>query len=202
MSHPKPMKGAKFLNFRCTDCENCCTETIVPITHHDVKRLVEGSNELAEYFVEFSGEDDFDDGGTGLAWIELEEGKRVMVLRKQGPTDCCYFLRNKRCSVYEHRPVTCRVYPFALRFTALGDVRSIAVMDAVACPYSLDGCLDLPTLVKDWNWDDKQDEEYHALIADFNKSKGSRKRADLLAFFGLSAQTLTPPKFPYTPENK
>lgn len=31
---------------------------------------------------------------------------------KSGPTDDCMFLKDKRCSVYEGRPVQCRTWPF------------------------------------------------------------------------------------------
>lgn len=42
-------------------------------------------------------------------YCELEDGIWKL---KNGPTEACQFLQNKRCSVYAARPMQCRTWPF------------------------------------------------------------------------------------------
>ena len=72
-------------------------------------------------------------GGYGHVWMTLEDRKRMagvlkMKLKdftktycelkdevyrlKDGVTEDCVFLKDKRCSVYEGRPTQCRTWPF------------------------------------------------------------------------------------------
>lgn len=76
----------------CTRCGNCCKAlTIVP-KPQDIRRLAEGL-ELDPY--QFK-----------IKYLKKDhEGDLVF---KQRP---CPFLKNNMCSVYEHRPDTCRSYP-------------------------------------------------------------------------------------------
>ena len=112
--------GEKFLKFRCTECGNCCSDTIVPITHEDVARMMKGTGLKAMDIATFYKSSDFDDGGEGLQFVNLDGGRRTLGLRKrfdkENDRDSCAFFKGDRCSVYEHRPVTCRVWPFTLRF--------------------------------------------------------------------------------------
>lgn len=76
----------------CTQCANCCKGlTIVPKST-DIKRLSDG---LGLHPYEFK-----------TKYLKKDhEGDLVF---KQRP---CPFLKQDRCSVYEHRPETCRSYP-------------------------------------------------------------------------------------------
>lgn len=76
----------------CTRCANCCKGlTIVP-KPTDIKRLSDGLGiEPFEFKQKYLKKD--------------HEGDLVF---KQRP---CPFLKSNRCSVYEHRPETCRSYP-------------------------------------------------------------------------------------------
>lgn len=79
-------------NIDCTKCGNCCKAlTIVPKSS-DIRRLSEGL--------------DLDPYQFKLKYLKKDhEGDLVF---KQRP---CPFLKNNMCSVYEHRPDTCRSYP-------------------------------------------------------------------------------------------
>ncbi|MCD6348741.1 MAG: YkgJ family cysteine cluster protein [Candidatus Korarchaeota archaeon] len=71
-----------------TGCHLCCLGTEMVLTESDIERL----ESLVYKREEFS---EFRDGFVRLRNID---GR-------------CYFLKDGRCSVYEHRPMGCRSYP-------------------------------------------------------------------------------------------
>ena len=182
--------GKKNLEFRCTGCGNCCTETIVPITHEDLKRLEAGTGLSAEELVDFHKPDDFEDGGEGLHVVELNVGKRIMGLRKR--TDrktkksACQFLRDNRCTVYAHRPVTCRLWPFTLGFWDDGEIRSLTINRSVDCEYALDGQVDLDKVKRDWDRDDRQDLRWRRKVEHWNKQIAPGTRRQFLDYLARS----------------
>ncbi len=69
-------------------CHLCCIETEMILTEDDARRL-ESLGYRREEFAEF----------------------RDGFLRLRNVDGRCFFLRDGRCSVYEHRPMGCRAYP-------------------------------------------------------------------------------------------
>ena len=69
-------------------CHLCCLETEMILTESDVKRLESLGYDRKE-FSEFRD---------GFLRIKNIDGK-------------CYFLKDGKCSIYEHRPLGCRAYP-------------------------------------------------------------------------------------------
>lgn len=184
-SKPPSLKGSQFLRFRCTHCGNCCTDTIVPVTDADVLRLSRGTGLAAPEFCAFFGPSDFEHEEKELGWVNLEEGTRVMALAKQSEKDACVFFKDERCSVDQHRPTTCRVYPFLLRFDRQGKPRSLAINDAVECPFELDSRQKLAEIVGNWRLDDRQDEAYFAKVRAWNGAHPGGTRADFFRYLGL-----------------
>jgi len=76
---------------QCSDCGECCEGTEMPLSKEDIKRLEKLS---------FSREDFTVTGGDGLT-------------RLRNVGDCCYFYdpEEKKCQVYEDRPLGCFIYP-------------------------------------------------------------------------------------------
>ncbi|MBI3923420.1 MAG: YkgJ family cysteine cluster protein [Armatimonadetes bacterium] len=76
----------------CTACANCCRVLDVVVTDEDIGRLAKPLNisvpEFEALYVIVDAEND-----------KLLKGKP------------CPFLKDNRCSVYDHRPQTCRSYP-------------------------------------------------------------------------------------------
>lgn len=183
--------GQKYLGFRCTECGNCCSDTFVPITDLDVRRLMDGTGMKAEDIVTFFAPDDFEDKGEGLSFANLDGGRFTLGLQKRhdkaNGRDACKFFRDNRCSVYEHRPVTCRVWPFTLSFDATGRrVTRLSINPALPCPYELDGKNSLAQLTSNWNWDDKQDVHWSAKVAEWNRTHTKGSRREFLEFLGLA----------------
>lgn len=57
-----------------------------------------------------------DDVFTQYADADLLEGcLPIYLMNTVGPDHACIFLKDGRCSVYERRPYTCRIYPFSVQ---------------------------------------------------------------------------------------
>lgn len=46
--------------------------------------------------------------------VRLENSWHQLCLRNRGPEAGCVFLKDQRCSIYEHRPSACRTWPLDL----------------------------------------------------------------------------------------
>lgn len=182
--------GEKYLKFRCTECGNCCSDTIVPVTDEDVRRVMKGTGLKAADVATLYKKSDFDDGGEGLEFANLDGGRRTLGLRKRfdkgNGRDACRFFQGNRCSVYKDRPVTCRVWPFTLRFDASGRrLSSLAVNPALPCPYELDGANTASELVANWKWDDRQDADWTAKVRAWNRTHSAGTQTEFFAHLGL-----------------
>jgi Fe-S-cluster containining protein len=80
----------------CTQCANCCRNLHVYLVEDDAKRLADGLviplSEVETRYVDRDAAAEADEWG----------------VFRQRP---CAFLKGKLCSVYEHRPESCRIYP-------------------------------------------------------------------------------------------
>jgi len=106
----------------CTQCGNCCTVVIVPLTQDDLTRLAAGLGLTTEACqAQYLQPDEAD-------WRNDIQDPSGYVLPAP-----CPFLHDRRCAVYPHRPTACRAYPYLdqLDFRA----RTLAMLDRVAqCP--------------------------------------------------------------------
>jgi Fe-S-cluster containining protein len=80
----------------CTRCGNCCRSLDVYITPEDAQTLSEAVDVPVHAVM--------------TRYVDLDSARRVGEWGKlrQHP---CPFLRGSLCSVYAHRPQTCRTYP-------------------------------------------------------------------------------------------
>jgi Fe-S-cluster containining protein len=183
--------GEKYLRFRCTDCGNCCVDTIVPVTGQDVLRLMKGTRLPAEQIVAFFRGDEFDDGGDGLTFVELDVGARVMGLRRRFSVsreeDACRFYDGKKCTAYAHRPSTCRLWPLQPTLDEAGRITRLALNDTVDCRYDLEGQVDPERLVANWRRDERQDEQWTQKVDRWNRRHRGGARREFLKFVGLRA---------------
>lgn len=86
------------LHFKCTGCGKCCTGSpgYVYLSRFDLDRL-------ASHF-DLSPED------FAKKYTRLVEGQYAL-LDRPGSYDCI-FLSDKKCNVYESRPIQCRTFPW------------------------------------------------------------------------------------------
>ena len=80
----------------CTQCANCCRGLDVYLTPTDVERLAAGLDQMPQKV-----ENEFVDHA------RAEQVGEWGMLRRSP----CVFLNQKLCTVYEHRPESCRAYP-------------------------------------------------------------------------------------------
>ncbi|WP_457742489.1 YkgJ family cysteine cluster protein [Thermococcus sp.] len=108
--------------FKCIEnCGRCCYELEIPLRDEDVAKIEElGYNawEFVDYEKLFYRGDKF----LGYA------------IKKRPFDDACVFLdpETKRCKIYSHRPLACRLYPFV--FIKNGRKMEIYVKEDAFCP--------------------------------------------------------------------
>lgn len=147
------------------------------------------TGESASSLVEWLAPDEVDMTGEPGSFVELAEGRRLMILARR--SGACRFLdAENRCSVHAVRPLDCRLFPFAPRVDAQGRLRRLRVLPLDDCDYALDGSNDAQTIVVDDRARWAALAEYQSLVARFNRRARTRKRlgkrmgsaADFLAF--------------------
>ena len=203
--HKLPVLGVGHLEFRCNGCGACCKALRVCVTHHDLRRL---SSTLAAApprhaleLVDWLAPDAVDMTGEPGSFVELSEGRRLMVLaQRQGA--CVLLDAGQRCSAYGSRPHDCRLFPFDLARDADGTVVEIGRLP-------LDGCGDdrgpAASLAEVAQLDRRRWQElgeYQALVARWNRLARHRRRfrqpagdaAAFLAWLGVGgARAATAP---------
>ncbi len=165
--------GKLYVKFRCVHCLKCCTEVVVVPTPYDVNRIIKATRMHPRRFLEFltpdeiSGVDEDDP-----TWLICGDTRYLMAL-KRDPVKGCLFLDRKRrvCSVYEHRPFLCRLYPFKLHETSSGEFSSFSIHKDISCPR--DKGAKVPTApLYDWYLEDSEHQEaYEDLVKLFNREK-------------------------------
>lgn len=177
----------RYLNFRCTGCGNCCRETVVCITDADVRRIVDGTGKSASEFVQFFTPDQLHMSHNDPLWVSLDGNRAVMGLRKR--RDRCVFLDDpsNRCTIYEHRPVTCRDHPFVVSFSESGALERISISRIVQCPHELNGAVSRRELRTVHSLNERQQAVYVRKVRQWNRRKaGSRNKAAFLRFLGFA----------------
>jgi uncharacterized protein len=182
-----PHDWQKYLKFRCTGCGNCCRDTVVCITDGDVQRIVEGTGRSPLEFVRFYTHDEISMSTNDPLWVKFGDHKAVMGLR--WTRDHCIFLDNETnlCTIYEHRPVTCRDHPFNVTFSDIGAVEKISLSKIVKCLHEWDGNLSRRELRRVQSWNERQEESYLKKVREWNSRKtGPKTRPAFLRFLGFS----------------
>ena len=177
----------KYLKFRCTGCGNCCRDTVVCITDTDVQRIVDGTGKSPLEFVRFYSHDEISMSTNDPLWVKFNDQKAVMALRSI--QDRCVFLNDETnlCTIYEHRPVTCRDHPFNVTFSETGAVEKISLSKIVKCPHAWDGNISRHELRKVQTWNERQEESYLKKVRQWNRRKtGPKTRPAFLRFLGFS----------------
>ena len=176
----------KYLKFRCTGCGNCCKGTVVMLTELDVQRIVTGTGRDPQEFVRFFPEERVELDKRSPWWVKFGRTRTVMALRWQRGPRCFFLDRDDRCTIYEHRPVTCREHPFRIQLSDRGAVERVGLSRAVECPHAWDGNVTRRELRQVVRWNEEQSDGYIAQVQAWNRQAGGRRsRPDFLRFLGL-----------------
>ena len=169
------LQGAHHLEFRCNECGNCCRALRVAVTDADVRRLARGLGRSPDTLVEWLPPDGVDMTDEPSSFVELREGRRLMVLaHREG---ACHLLDpRQRCSAYEHRPRDCRLFPFDLGRDDAGAVVRVSRLELDGCGDERGAPADVAELgaSDELRWQELRD--YHARVARWNRLAGHRRR--------------------------
>ena len=166
----------------CAKCAKCCIEPLIPLNDYEVRKITRATGLLASKIVRFvpfekvSWPKDSDD------WVELREGRRIMMLRHHRGK--CMFLKNRRCLIYNHRPRVCRLFPVDFDFYEDGDIYEVEIQKRIS------GCkadvAKIPEKDKDMARiacaDFRADENYAQKVAVWNDENPRGTVAEFLAF--------------------
>lgn len=163
--------------FRCTACGNCCRSLRVAVTAVDVARLSAASGRPADALVAWLAPDEVDMAGEPESFVQLAEGRRLMVLSQRGGA-CLLLGADQRCGAYLARPRDCRTFPFAFEAAELDRPipRRLTLLPLNDCEYESDGDNDPRMLDAEdaARWNELRD--YQALVARWNRRAWHRRR--------------------------
>lgn len=149
-------------------------------TPWDVIRIVRETGANPYAFLEFLTPDEVDGvDDDDPTWLEVGDERYMMCLRRD-EREGCFFLNKTSgyCSIYESRPILCRLYPFALQETRDGTFKGFGLHDDVGCPRNTDGTVDCNQLHELYLEDTKHHVDYDTLVEVFNKREYKGKRPE------------------------
>lgn len=166
---------AAVLTFRCTSCGACCRQLRVALTAHDVLRLAEATGLPVAELVEWLSPDAVDMEGEPQAFVELDVGRRLLVLAQSG--DACRLLGpDERCQAYAARPRDCRMFPFDVAKPDSVGQRRLALLPLTDCAYERDGNQQREQLLAEEAARSQELADYQAFVASWNRRAWHRRR--------------------------
>jgi Fe-S-cluster containining protein len=185
------------LHFRCTGCGDCCRSLRVAVTALDVMRLAQATGTATRELVAWLAPDAVDMSGEPESFVELSEGRRLMVLR-QTDGACSLLGAGDRCGAYAARPRDCRAFPFDFEPAPRphhSASRRLALLPLAGCDHADDGKNELTTLEAEdaARWRELQ--SYQALVSRWNRRAFHRRRlhksvGGAAAFLAFAEQAL------------
>ncbi|MBI2424001.1 MAG: YkgJ family cysteine cluster protein [Candidatus Hydrogenedentes bacterium] len=171
--------GRDSVQFQCHHCGHCCTEVVCLPTPWDVVRIVRDTGFNPYDFLEFLTPDEItgvDEGDP--SWLSVGGERYMMALRRDAKG--CFFLDKKTryCSIYESRPILCRLYPFKLEETRDGAFKGFSLHTDVGCPRNRDGKVETAPLYALYLEDSGHHSDYDDLVEVFNRDAYSGKKPE------------------------
>ncbi|HIJ73573.1 MAG TPA: YkgJ family cysteine cluster protein [Candidatus Hydrogenedentes bacterium] len=146
-------------------------------TPKDVIRIARATGLHPKKFLEFLTPDEISEvSASDPTWLECDGQRYIMALRrgKKG----CVFLKKKsrRCSIYEHRPILCRLYPLRIQEDRKGKFKGFTLHKSVGCPRYRDGVVEAAPLRKLYIEDCAHSDDYNDLVEAFNRDRDPAKK--------------------------
>lgn len=178
--------GSRFVRFKCHHSNHCCRDVVCLPTPWDVLRIALNTGEDPRRFLEFLTVEEI----TGVrksdpTWL-IAGGERYLMALARDTKTGCYFLdrKTKYCSIYDHRPILCRLYPFKLHETRDGKFHSFTLHKDVGCPRHQDGLVETKPLYELYQQDRMHQDDYETLVETFNREdRPGRKPEAFLDLF-------------------
>lgn len=178
----------KDLKIKCAGCAACCQEVIPPITHIDVRRIIDKTGLSPEEFSRMYTPDEIDLEASSFNWVKMTAGKRVLGLLQPGGK-CRFLSKKNKCTIYNFRPMVCRGYPYSVELNRKNQIKWIdshkstqnnsATCEAVAHPVKKGH------IIKDSLQEDREDKIFWEKCYKWNKGKRVRTFVQFLNFMEL-----------------
>ncbi|MCP4644492.1 MAG: YkgJ family cysteine cluster protein [bacterium] len=177
--------GRLTVNFNCHHCGHCCTDVVCLPTPWDVIRVVRATGQNPLNFLEFLTPDELDGvEKSDPTWLKCSGKRYIMALRRFEKGDPqpagCFFLdrKTRHCTIYDVRPILCRLYPFKLHEKRDGGLRGFSLHKDVGCPRHRDGVVETKPLYELYLHDSRRQDDYQDLVRVFNKMRRPGKRPE------------------------
>jgi Fe-S-cluster containining protein len=171
--------GKNAVQFACHHCNHCCTEVICLPTPYDVIRIVRETGRDPLDFLEFLEPPEVEDvRQNDPTWLKVG-GKRYLMALKRDISGCFFLNKQTRfCSIYNSRPLLCRLYPFKLLETRDGQFKGFSLHKDVGCPRHRDGVVATKPLYDIYLEDRDHQDDYEDLVRIFNLKRNPDKKPE------------------------
>lgn len=177
--------GKYVVHFKCHHCNHCCTDVVCLPSPWDVVRIAKTTGEDPYEFLEFLTPDEIGEvAKNDPTWLICNGQRHIMALRRDKKG--CYFLdkKSRLCTIYDARPILCRLYPFRVQETQNGKFKGFTLHKNVGCPRHRDATVPTKPLYNLYLEDSKHDKDYWGLIRAFNRKRYRGKEPeDLINLF-------------------
>lgn len=131
----RSVRNKDIVDFHCTRCNQCCRHIansvlVEPIDAFYITKHLIRQGEALQDTIEFYNQYCVPMPVEGVSFP-------MFLLNTTGDDDACIFLKGNCCSIYEVRPRTCRLYPFAVDYGRNG--RSFEYLLCTEKPHHLCG---------------------------------------------------------------
>lgn len=174
-----------FTTVECQRCGVCCTEPIVPVTDYDVKRICTALKVPAHRIIRFYSTKEMEYDPQSDLWIKFPQGKRAMGLRKHF-SRCMFLTDQKSCSIYEHRPMTCRTFPYDIDLDDNDNPQKVKLNKIVSCSCKRKGKSPLLDVVDNVRIELDRDDLYYDKILIWNNSRPLGSTKEFLKFIEVT----------------
>jgi Fe-S-cluster containining protein len=125
-------------------------------------------------------------------WLQVGEERYMMAL-KRGKKGCHFLDKKTRfCTIYNARPILCRLYPFALEESEDGEFLGFSLHEDVGCPKHQDGSYKTQPLYELYLEDSLHQQDYQDLVKVFNgRDYAGKEPTDFIDMF-VSYEKSTP----------
>lgn len=165
-----PVRPKDWVSFQCNRCSACCRNIEDQLNLSPLEAY-----RIASFFSKQGTNMSVQDVYNRYAHLHIvEEVLPLFVMNTVVPDNSCVFLQDGRCSIYDARPTTCRIYPF---FAVPGERgrkwEIFQCFDSYAKHFS-----EGKVLVKDWMFQNfkKEDQEFMMVETEFYPKFGRMTR--------------------------
>jgi len=98
------------IHFLCQGCGRCCTVFYINVTDADISRIARETGRRPQDFVDLCPRGSIIDQDEDCN-LKMKDGiYRIVLAETRGR--CIFQLADRRCEIYESRPLPCRLFPF------------------------------------------------------------------------------------------